>query len=93
MKEKEMSSGRGVGSGHCLSPILFSIFIEKLTWETLEKARGIVMGEERIKPIKYADDHAVLVESEEKPKCTIQSIVEVGKQLRMKINIGKTKVI
>lgn len=75
-----------------MSPKKFNIYAEKLINKALEKARGIVLGGERITTIKYADDQAVLAETEGELQCMMESIVRVGKEFGVNINVGKTKV-
>lgn len=72
---------------------MFNVYVQKLTGEALDKARGVVVRRERIKAIKYADDQTVSAESEEELQCVIQSTVGVGKDFEMKKNVGKTKVM
>ena len=72
---EEMGIRRGVRRGCCLSPTLLNIYAEKLTEKVLAEARGIVVGEERIYTIKYADDQAVLAESETEIHLMIDSTV------------------
>lgn len=62
-----------------MSPTLLNIYVEKLIAEALEKARGLVVRGKIIKTIKYADDQAMLVESEEELHCSMMhSIVGIG---------------
>lgn len=74
-----------------LTKISFNIYVEKCTKEGLDKARGVEVGRKRIKTIKYAHYQALLAESEEKLKCLMQNIVEVEKEFRMMVNVGKIK--
>lgn len=56
---EDMSIRKAVRQG-CLSPTLFNICAENWTEKDLEKARGIIVGGERIKTIKYEDGQAVI---------------------------------
>lgn len=84
----EMCIGRGVRRGYYFSPTLIW---EKLTEESLEKARGVELKRERIKTlnIQIVKQSA---ESEKAIQCMVQRIVRVGKEFELKVNIGKTKV-
>ncbi|KAL1446126.1 hypothetical protein WDU94_014018 [Cyamophila willieti] len=90
---EEITIGRGVRQGCCMSPALFNLYAEKLLEEALKITPGIKIGEENLKNIKYADDQAVLAESERALQIMIDNINEAGKRYGMKINAGKTKVM
>ncbi|KAI5744232.1 hypothetical protein M8J76_000387 [Diaphorina citri] len=76
-----------------MSPALFNMYAEKLMEEALGESPGVKVGEERIKSIKYADDQAVLAESEEELQRMMLNIQEAGARYGMKINVSKTKVM
>uniref|UniRef100_A0A8D8TDU0 Craniofacial development protein 2 n=1 Tax=Cacopsylla melanoneura TaxID=428564 RepID=A0A8D8TDU0_9HEMI len=90
---EEITIGRGVRQGCCMSPALFNLYAEKLLEEALNNTPGIKIGEENLKNIKYADDQAVLAESERALQIMIDNINEAGRRYGMKINAGKTKVM
>lgn len=72
-------------------PTLFNTYVKKLTEEVLENG-SVKMGD-KIKIIKYADDEAVLVESEEELQWMMRSTVGVGKELGMNINVETTEIM
>ena len=90
---EEMGIGRGVRQGCCLSPMLFNVYAERLTEKALENERGVVIGGERMKTIKYADDQAVLAETEEELQRMMENIARVGEEFGMNLNVSKTKVM
>ncbi|KAI5738445.1 hypothetical protein M8J77_007179 [Diaphorina citri] len=90
---EEIIIGRGVRQGCCMSPALFNMYAEKLMEEALGESPGVKVGEERVKSIKYADDQAVLAESEEELQRMMLNIQEAGARYGMKINVSKTKVM
>lgn len=51
-----MSNRRGVRQRCSLYPTLYNIYVEKCIEEALQKTTDVIMGGERIKPIKYAND-------------------------------------
>ncbi|KAI5738261.1 hypothetical protein M8J77_004739 [Diaphorina citri] len=90
---EEIQIGRGVRQGCCMSPTLFNLYAEVIMNEALDQSKGIVIGGERIKSIKYADDQAIMAETEEELQNMLEKVSKVGQDLGMKINIGKTKVM
>ncbi|XP_026678678.1 uncharacterized protein LOC113467000 [Diaphorina citri] len=74
-----------------MSPTLFNLYAEKLLDEALASTTGIKIGNGNINNIKYADDQAVLMESEGELERMIEDISETGKQYgtRAIITAGK----
>lgn len=90
---EEIKIGRGVRQGCCMSPTLFNLYAEVIMNEALDDTRGIVIGGEQIKSIKYADDQAVMAQTEEELQIMLERISRAGQDHGMRINIGKTKVM
>ena len=58
--------GKGVRQGCCLSPTLFNIYLEEIVKQGLLNEDGVFVGDRRVKCIRFADDMALLAESETK---------------------------
>ena len=62
--------GKGVCQGCILSPCLFSLYAEYITWDAgLDEAQsGIKIARRNINNLRYADDTTLMAESEEELK-------------------------
>ena len=88
-----MKIGRGVRQGCCLSPILFNLYSECLTKETLEGFRDFKMGGQFIHTVKYADDVVLLAKEEKELQDTTEKLIKIGGCYGMEMNVEKTKVM
>ena len=57
---RSVKIGRGVRQGCCLSPILFNVYSEYLTKETLEGSGDFIIRGKIIHTLKYADELVLL---------------------------------
>ena len=87
----------GVYQGCILSSCLFNIYVEYIMWNTgLDEAQaGIKIAGRNINNFRYADDTALMVESEEEIKSLLMRVKEVksSKKTGLKLNIQKTKIM
>ena len=84
----------GLRQGECLSPILFSLYINDLE-ETLylEGAKGIDTGMLKFFLLLYADDIVVFGDTAAELQRSLDILCEYCHQWKLKVNINKTKVL
>src|SRR5574339_350517 len=75
--------GKGVRQGCILSPCLFNVYAEYIMRNTgLEEAQaGIKIAGRNINNLRYADDTALMAESEEELKSLLMKVKEESKKL------------
>ena len=73
--------GKGVCQGCILSPCLFNLYTEYITWNArLDEAQaGIKIGR-NISNLRYADDTTYMAESEEEPNSFLMKVKEEVKK-------------
>ena len=84
----------GVKQGDSLSPTLFNLFINDLA-DTLNRSdKGVKLNNElRITSLLYADDLALISDSESNMQELISLLDQWCKKWRMMVNVHKTKVV
>jgi len=90
---RSVKIGRGVRQGCCLSPILFTLYSECLTKETLEEFGDSKIGGKIIQTVKYADDLVLLAKEEKVLQDMIDKLIEIGRRYGMEMNVEKTKLM
>ena len=87
--------GKGVCQGCILSPCLFNFYTEYIMRNAgLEEAQaGIKIVGRNINNLRYADDTALMAESEEELKSLLMKMKEESEKVGLKLNIQKTKIM
>jgi hypothetical protein len=84
----------GVCQGDGLSPTLFGLYINDLVKALNDSGKGMKLNEELIIALLlYADDLAIIAESEEDLQSLLNILEKWCKQWRMRVNIKKTKIV
>ena len=85
---------KGVCQGCILSPYLFNLYAEYITWNAgLDEAQARIKFAGRIiNNLRYADDTTLMAESEEELKSLLMKVKEDSKIVGLKLNIQKTKI-
>ena len=86
---------KGVRQGCILLPCLFNLHAEYIMRNTgLEEAQaGIQIAGRNINNLGYADDTALMAESEEELKSLLMKVKEESEKAGLKLNIQKTKIM
>jgi len=81
--------------GKELSPCLFNLHAEYIMQNArLEEAQnGIKIPRRNINNFRYADDTALMAESEEELKSLLMKVKEESEKVGLKLNIQKTKIM
>ena len=84
----------GVKQGDCLSPTLFSIFINDIAEEIKQSNIGVKVGEDLLVNIlMYADDIVLLAENEHDLQDLLIIVENWCRRWRLDVNISKTKIL
>ena len=87
--------GKEVCQGCILSPCLFNLYVEYIMRNAgLEEAQaGIKIAGRNVNNLRYADDTTVMVESEEELKSLSMKVKKESKNVGLKPNIQKSKIM
>ena len=86
---------KGIHQGCILSPCLCNFYAECIMRNTgLDEAQaGIKIPGRNINNLRYADDTALMAESEEELKNLLMKVKEESEKAGLKLNIQKTKIM
>ena len=86
---------KGIRQGCILSPCLFNFYAEYIMRNAglAEAQAGIKIAGRNISNLRYADDTALMAESEEELKSLLMKVKEESEKLGLKLNIQKTKIM
>ena len=86
---------KGVHEGCILSPCLFDLYAEYIMQNAgLDEAQaGIKIARRNINNLRYADDTTLMAESEEELKSLLMKVKEESKNVGLKLNIQKMKIM
>ena len=87
--------GKGVCQGCILSPCLFNLYAKYIIINAgLEETQaGIKIAKRNINNLRYADDTALMAESEEELKSFLMKVKEESEKVGLKLNIQKMKIM
>ena len=87
--------GKGVCQGCILSACLFNFYAEYILWNArLDEAQaGIKIARRNINNLRYADDTALMAESNEELKSLLMKVQEESEKAGLKLKIHKTKIM
>ena len=87
--------GKGVRQDCILSPCLFNLYAEYIMRNAgLDEAQaGIKIAGRNINNLRYADDTALMAESEEELKSLLMKVKEESEKVGLKLNIQKMKIM
>src|SRR5215469_11982612 len=83
---------RGDRQGCVMSPDLFNLYSEMIMRE-IKELEGIRLNGYNINNIRYADDKALVADSEGRLQCLLNVLNEVSERKGLKINKSKTEVM
>ena len=87
--DMEQQTGSNIRQGCILSPCLFNLYAEYIMRNAgLEETQaGIKIAGRNINNLRYADDTALIAESEEELKSFLMKVKEESEKVDLKLNI------
>ena len=83
----------GVRQGECLSPFLFSLYINDIEECLNVPGAGVTVDHFKILILLYADDVVIFAESPELLQMEIDMLFDYSEQWKLKLNTQKTKIL
>ena len=84
---------QGVRQGDNLSPTLFALFVNDLAMEIKAMNVGVKVGERQVPILLYADDVAIISETETDMQAMLNVVREWCNKWNMSVNLTKTKAM
>ena len=91
-KSEPFPSSLGVRQGECLSPFLFSMYLNDLEYELTIPNAGIDIGHMRLMLLMYADDVVLFANNAQSLQDEIDLLYKYCEKWKLRINVNKTKV-
>lgn len=88
-----IQTGKGLRQGCVLSPILFALYLKRLGDALMESGQGVRAGAIHIPALFFADDVVLMAESRAALQVLMDRVGDFGKEWRLEVNKGKTKVM
>ena len=82
-----------VGMYVCMYAYICLLYINDLVHEVKKVKGGVKVGDRLVQCLLYADDIALLGESEEDIQLQLNNLLEWCKKWRMKVNVSKSKIV
>ena len=94
VRTRPFDSLLGVRQGECLSPFLFSMYINDIE-EMIKKDgfKGLDLGHVKLFMLFYADDSVIISETREDLQLGLKSLENYNNRFRLKVNTSKTKIV
>ena len=83
----------GVRQGDSLSPTLFNIYINDLVHDLRQVNAGVKLDGRIVQCLLYADDIAILGESENDVQLQLNALYNWCRKWRMNVNVNKSKIV
>ena len=90
---EEFEVVKGLRQGCVLSPVLFSLYINSLVTELKDRECGVVCGEIMVPGLLFADDTALLAESADDMRKSLQCLQSWCEKWSVEINVEKSAVM
>ena len=90
---KWFTVSNGLKQGCVVSPTLFALYANDLAEEIKALNCGIPIGEQQISILMFADDIALITDSEDKMQQMLNTVFRWCRKWRLALNTGKTKIV
>ena len=90
---EKFKTGKGVRQGCILSPYLFNTYTEHIMREAITEADGISIQGKKISNLRYADDTALISNSEDNLQEMVTKVSRASNNHGLYLNAKKTKVM